>query len=227
MNRRKRLLEFLSRGKKNKEKSIVQGPSKDSRVSIYNYKFGQKNIKLFAEKVEVVKETAVFDTLATYHCAFCNKDFDSLLAACPECSRQLVKVKLRKCQFCGAKTKITEEACWVCNAAFPKVAENTEKELKWLLTLNINNNFYRNTDKELSSDMLKLFDDLIAVDFAKEPIDAWVKNHERAVGSKKELAKSRYESLDQEPRENYLVYVIGYTLLVITMLLLAVIFWVK
>jgi len=225
MRIKKRLLKIAQARKKNKEKN--QNKDKNKNVSIYSYKCGQKNIKLTVERVSVLKKSDRLDSIFYYSCIFCDKDFDSNIQTCPECSRDLVKVNLKKCQLCGAKNNPAKESCWVCNGPFPKLEEKVDKEAQLLLTLNINNNLYRNTDKILSLGMRKLFEDLISAGFSKEPLEAWVKIHEGEIEYKKESLREECKHLAGESKRSNLMYIITLILPIIICLMLVVVFWVK
>ncbi len=222
MKKRKKIrLKFAKAKKKDVEKN------KNKNISNYNYKIGNKNIKLTVERVEVLKKSDLTDSIFYYSCAFCNKDFDPDVQTCPDCGRPLAKVNLKKCQLCGAKNNPAKQNCWVCNGAFPKLEERIEKESQILLTLNINNYFYRNTDKVLELGMRRLFEDLISTNFSKEPLEAWAKLHEGEVEFRKEFAREECRNLANESKHRSLIYIIAILMPVIICLMLFVVFWSK
>jgi len=212
---------------KSKKKVVQKIKNKNNNISNYSYKIGNKSIKLTVERVEVVTKSDLTDSIFYYTCVFCKKDFDANLQVCPDCSQLLVKVNLKKCPLCGAKNNPAKQTCWVCNGPFPKVEEKVEIESQVLLTLNVNGNFYRNTDKVLGLGMRKLFDDLIAANFSKEPLEAWVKIHEGEVEFKKEFAREECKYLAKESKRRNIVYLIGIILPVIICLMLFFVFWSK
>lgn len=217
MNKRKRLLKIANAGKKNK----------DQNLSIYSYKCGHKNIKLTVERAEILKKSDLLDSIFYYSCVFCNKDFDSGIQICPGCNRNLTKVNLKKCPQCGAKNNPLKHACWVCNAPFPELEQETEKETQLFLTLNIDGTLYRNTDKMLGLGMKKLFEDLISAGFSKEPLEAWAKIHQGEIEYKKESVREELRNLARESKRKNLMYIIALILPVIICLILLAVFWVK
>ncbi|MDD5109362.1 MAG: hypothetical protein PHC29_07690 [Candidatus Omnitrophica bacterium] len=223
MKIRKRLLKIANARKKEKEKNKNKGKN----LSIYNYKFGHKNIKLTVERLEVLKKSNSVDSIFYYSCVFCNKDFDPNVQICPDCGRDLTKINLKKCQHCGAKNNPSKGTCWVCNAPFPKLDEKVDKEVHLLLTLNINNNLYRNTDKILGLGMKKLFEDLITAGFSKEPLEAWVKIHEWEIEHIKESVMVECKNLAREYKRKNLLYIITFILPILICLMIAFVFWVK
>lgn len=225
MKKRKHLFKIDNTRKKNIEKN--KNRDKGKNLSIYSYKCGHKNIRLTVEKVEVLKKSDLLDSIFYYTCVFCNKDFDSNVQVCPECGRNLTKVNLKKCPQCGGKNNLLRQTCWVCNASFPKLEQQLEKETQLLLTLNVDGVFYRNTDKTLSLNMKKLFEDLISTGFNKEPLEAWVKIHEGEIEHKKESARGEYRHLARESKHRNLLYIIALILPIIICLMLVAVFWVK
>lgn len=195
---------------------------------IYNYKFGHKNIRLTVEKIEVLKKSTITDAIFYYHCLFCNQDFDSSAGICPVCNRPLAKVSLKKCEHCGAKNSLEKQNCWICNNAFAKLAEKTDQETQWLLTLNIDGNLYRNTDKILRAGTKKLFEDLVASGFSKEPLETWVKVHDQEIEHLNESIREEFKHLTRETKLKNLAYMVALVILpVIICLMLAVVFWPK
>ena len=255
MKIKKHLLKLAKARKKQKEKNRNKKVSKDNNLKVYNYKCGQKNIKLTVQKVELTKVPEILSSIFYYNCTFCSKDFDPsvknkdlLFAAdenhaypevdsekvsnsspgivkvntripnCPDCNRPLVKINLKKCPQCGAKNNPLKPSCWICNAPFPALEISLEKESRLLLTLNIDGNFYRNTDKVLGLGMKKLFEDLIAAGFSKEPLESWAKIHESDIEYKKESIRRECKRLAK--RSRYKIFV--YTILAILMILIGV-----
>jgi len=209
---------------KNKEKN----EEKNKNIRIYSYKIGNKNIKLTVEKREVVKKSDLVDSVFYYNCEFCNKDFDPGIQTCTVCGRALTRINLKKCQLCGAKNNPAKQNCWVCNGPFPELEEKIEKGSEVVLTLDINNHFYRNTDKVLDLGMRKLFDDLVSTNFSREPLEAWVKLYENEVEFRKEFAKEECRNLAKESRRKSIVYMFFAILLPIFILaMLSLIFWAK
>ena len=224
MKRKKHLLKIAIARKKNKEKNKNK-KDKNKNVSIYSYKCGQKNIRLTVERVEVVKKSELLDSAFYYSCVFCNKDFDSQIQTCPGCNRPLVKVNLKKCPQCGAKNNAFKQTCWVCNTPFPKLELETEKETQLLLTLNVGGTFYRNTDKILGLGVKKLFEDLISTNFAREPLEAWLKIHDAEVEHKKESLRLECRNLSQEYKRKSFFYIVIVILIIGISLLIAKGFW--
>jgi hypothetical protein len=219
MKRIKHFLKVANAKRKNKEKN--KNADKDKKLRTYSYKCGKKNIKLTVEKVEVLKESDLADSIFYYSCVFCNKNFDSQVQICPGCNRPLVKVNLKKCPQCGAKNNALKQACWVCGAPFPKLELEAEKEAQLLLTLNVDGIFYRNTDKTLGLGLKKLFADLISANFSKEPLETWVKIQEVEIENKKESFKQEFKYLLSASRKTsfinitIVILMIGIGLLII------------
>ncbi|MDD5130853.1 MAG: hypothetical protein PHS66_07415, partial [Candidatus Omnitrophica bacterium] len=178
MKIKKHLLKLAKARKKNKEKNKNRKVIKENNLKVYSYKCGQKNIKLTVQKVELPKNPEALNSIFYYNCTFCSKDFDFSAGSrefssaninfeqasnptvnvvrdnlqvqnCPDCNRPLVKINLKKCPHCGAKNNPFKPSCWICNTPFPVLEIPTTKETQMLLTLNIDGNFYRNTDKTL------------------------------------------------------------------------------
>jgi hypothetical protein len=223
MKKRNRLLRFADSKKKNKEKNKHE--FKNKNLSVYSYKCGHKNIKLTVQKIESFRAPAALDSIFYYNCIFCGKDFDQTIQTCPDCNQPLVKIRLKKCPQCGAKNSPLKQKCWVCNALFPVLNLDPEKETQLLLTLNVDGSTYRNTDQSLGLGMRKLFEDLIASGFSKEPLDAWLKIHEDDIAFKKDLLKEECKYLAQESRRKLVIYAGIFILAVIISLLFVKMFW--
>jgi hypothetical protein len=208
MKRRKHLFKIEQNRRKNKARNIIGAKSKN--VTVYSYKCGQKNIKLTVEKEEVLKPPPEDSSGVYYYaCSFCSKDFDAQIQTCPDCHQPLVRVNLKKCPQCSAKNTPLRQSCWVCNAPFPQLqTPPSEKDTRLLLTLNVDGNIYRNTDRYLGLGLRKLFEDLIAAGFSREPLEAWAKLYEGQVESKKELIREECKTLVRESKQRAL----GYTL---------------
>lgn len=200
-------------------------PKRD--ITTYNYKIGNRTIKLTVEKIEEEKRSGLTDSIFYQTCVFCNKDFGPQDQNCPECGQPLARVNLKKCEFCGAKNKPARRNCWVCNGNFPGMEESVEKITRTILTLNINNHLFRNTDKILGLGMRKLFDDLIASNFSKEPLEAWLKFYEEEEEFKREMAREQCRRLKDEYRQKSIMYTLFSLLIVVIFLTLLAVFWTK
>ncbi|MDD5120153.1 MAG: zinc ribbon domain-containing protein [Candidatus Omnitrophica bacterium] len=226
MKKRKKVrFKFNFNKKKDKHRNQIKPAKRD--ISNYSYKIGNRIYKLSVERVEVINKTDMTGSIYYYRCAFCNKDFGPDIQTCPGCGRELTKVNLKKCQLCGAKNSPNKQNCWVCNGPFPKLEEKIEKQSQVLLTLNVNNNFYRNTDRVLGLGMRKLFDDLIATNFNKEPLEAWAKLHEGEAEFKKEFAREECRNIVKESKKRSFLYWVAFILPVIILLMLVAVFWSK
>ncbi|MFA5199431.1 MAG: zinc ribbon domain-containing protein [Candidatus Omnitrophota bacterium] len=225
MKKRKKI-RFKTGSAKNKVKILK--PDKKRDVSNYSYKIGNKVYKLTVEKVDIEKRSDQTDSIFYYSCPFCSKDFDPSIDTCPGCGKPLTRVNLKKCQSCGAKNNPSKLNCWVCSAPFPKIEEIIEKESKVLLTLNISNHFYRNTDKILGLGMRKLFDDLIACNFSKEPLEAWAKLYQGEEEFRKESIREECKNLAKESKRQSLFYNLVMVLVPIFIIVMVfVVFFVK
>lgn len=86
--------------------------------------------------------------------------------------------QLRKCAKCGGANDHTKKLCWVCSEPLPPLQVLPEKDIVWLLKLEIDRRVYHNTDKSLTLSMQQLFADLIAGNFNQAAFAAWVKREE-------------------------------------------------
>jgi len=209
-------------------KKIKKFKNKNQNIKVYTYKCGHNNIRLTVEKVELDKKSGILDSIFFYRCEFCNKDYeDANIQACPQCNRPLTKINLKKCPACGVKNNPAKETCWVCGAPFPKLPERLDKEIQLLLTLKVNENYYRNTDKLLGLGMRKLFDDLVASNFRKETMDAWIKKYETESEFTKQSVKEECKYISRESRNKSLLNVVSFILIIIVILMIAYVFWAK
>ncbi|MCX5694785.1 MAG: hypothetical protein NT014_06700 [Candidatus Omnitrophica bacterium] len=148
-----------------------------------------------------------------------------LAQTCPDCGHPLVKINLKKCLHCGAKNNPLKQSCWVCSTPFPIIEVPTEREARLVLTLNIDGNFYRNTDKTLGLGMKRLFEDLILSGFSKEPLEAWMKIHESDIDYNKETLRQECKTLAQESTRKSIIYAGIFILMIIIGLLIIRVFW--
>jgi hypothetical protein len=228
MRKKNRLLRIFNLKPKEKKKVKTsrqnQPENKKQDLSTYNYKCGQRNITLSVQKIQLLKDPQI-DSVFYYACAFCVKDFDAQTTVCPDCGKPLTKINLKKCPGCGAKNKPPAKTCWVCSAPFPPFEVSVQKEERLLLALNIDGNIYRNTDPALGLGMKKLFEDLIAGGFSKEPLDTWIKFYEDNLSFKKDMFRQECKSLAQESRKKDVNYFVIFIIVVGIGILIFRVFW--
>jgi hypothetical protein len=210
--------------KKNINKKRPQDQKKNN-PSVYHYKLGNRKIKLTVQKQEECKEVSLTSAVFYYSCVFCKKDFDQETQVCPDCTRPLAKINLRKCQQCGAKNPPAKESCWVCNAAFPKLEVATTKEMKTVLVLEADGMVYKSTDESLSPDLKKLFSDLLSSKFSKQALEAWAKRTGLKDAYKKESIKEELGYLKQQHQQQDIVFLLIVIGAIVAIILLIRVFW--
>jgi len=186
------------------------------------YRFGNKTVKLKIEKIGLFKEPDLSSKVFYYRCFYCDKDFGADIQTCPECTKPLTKINLKKCSKCNAKSSPVAATCWVCNEPFPKLEVKREKETANLLTLDMDGKTYRSTDESLSDDLKKLFADLLASGFDKNVFEAWAKQKELKTEIIRGLIKRDTVYLKHQLRRRNTVNI---TVVIISILILSLLIW--
>ncbi|MGE5197613.1 MAG: hypothetical protein ACM3IL_03805 [Deltaproteobacteria bacterium] len=194
---------------------------KKAPAQIYHYKIGGKKIKLRVDRSDLPKEADLLPLIFYYSCLYCNKDFDSVTQTCPQCSRPLTKVNLKKCDKCGATNKPGRTTCWVCSAPFTMPEVKTDKETVSVLTLEMHDRVYKSTDKDLKDDIKNLFADLMAKGFDKGVFEDWAKRKEFHSEAAREFLQERKSYSERERKHQYRLGIIAVIIIIVIFLVLA------
>jgi hypothetical protein len=140
-------------------------------------------------------------------CPFCGKDNLAGAEFCSYCSRGLRSAEtssyqantylLIKCKACGSMNLKERRNCWVCGIdLYPKSAKMfTPVNQENIITLNIDGNEYKSTDKALPLDIKILMEKIRREGYSKETIDSWIQEKNVRSGIKREAALNQIEEV--------------------------------